>query len=325
MKFGVGLPAYADETSRISPHRLKQFARQAESAGFSCAWMGEHVVQPPSYNYLRAEPLTTLSFLAGATDSIEYGTAVLLLPLRNPVHVAKSVANIQYYSDRRFTIGVGLGYVEDDFDAVNVPFEERSRRFTEGIELLYRLLHEDEVTFEGEFYNVEGVSVEPNLATPPRVLLAGGGVEHDGGRTVPSAVKKRLLHADGWVVTSAATPDMAVQDWEEISEFLRENDRDPNSFDRVALYRTYIVPRVDSETAKEKQRKRFVNVIGADQEIDYAEKRYGLGSVEEIQADMAQYEAEGFDQVDIIPSTFNVKELQEQIALLDKYILTPFR
>ena len=325
MKFGIGLPAYADAKSRVSPHRLKQFAKKAEASNFSCAWTGEHVVQPPTYQYIRSEPMTTLSFLAGATADIEYGTGILLLPLRHPVHVAKMAANIQYHADRRFTLGVGMGYVEDDFSAVNVPYEERSTRFTEGLELLYRLLNEDEVTFHGEHYNVDGVTIHPNLDDPPRVLLAGGGVETESGRTVPMAVKKRLLHADGWIASSTSTPEMAVEDWEELAEFLESEGRDPDVFDRLALYRTYLVPNVDADAAKMKQKKRFANVIGADQEIGYAEDRYGLGSIADIRNDIAVYESNGFDQLDIIPSTFNMSELLKQVELLDDYILSNFR
>lgn len=138
-------------------------------------------------------------------------------------------------------------------------------------------------------------------------------------------VKKRLLHSDEWIANSASIPEMAVEDWEELAEYLESEDRDPDAFDFLALYRTYLVPNVDREAAKVKQKKQIANVIGEDQEIAYAEDGYGLGSIANIRKDIAVYESNGFDQVDIIPSTFNMTELLKQMELLYDHILADFR
>jgi len=325
MKFGVGLPTYADSKSRLSPYRLQQYVKKAEKLGYSCGWMGEHIVQPPHYGYLRSEPLTTLSALAGMTDDLEFGTAVLLLPLRHPVHVAKSVANIQYLADRRFNVGVGLGHIQSDFDAVNVDKSERSERYWEGLRLLYRLLNEDKVTFEGEYYDVEDITIEPNLGQPPRILVGGGGVNRNGERFVPKRVKERLLHADGWVVSSGFNREMAIQDWEEMATYLEAQGRDRNNFDKIAQYRTYLVPGVDSDIAIQKQAKRFRDVIGENREMSYAQERYGFGTIEDIREDIAKYEDAGFDQVIMKPATFNFNELITQLEAIKEYIYDEFQ
>lgn len=324
MDFGVGLPAYADEQSRLPPTQLTQFTHHAARAGFTCAWMGEHIIQPPTYHYLRSEPLTTLSFLAGATEDIELGTAVILLPLRHPVHVAKAAANIQYHADRRFTLGVGMGYADTDFNAIGVPREERSARFTEALTLLNKLLTEDEVSFSGTYYSVEAVRIEPQLEQPPRILIGGGGVTRNGSRHVPAPVKERILHSDGWITSSAAPPDVAGKDWEDFKNYIETHDRNPENFTKYAQYRTYLVPTRDATRAKEVQLEKFTKITGEQRDAAFVEEHYGIGTIETIQTDIARFKQLGFDHVNLIPSTTTYADLTNQLELLEEHIITEF-
>lgn len=123
--------------------------------------------------------------------------------MRNPVLVAQRAAAIQHLSEGRLTLGLGLGYVETEYDAVNVPFEGRSHRFSEALELLYRLLHEDQVTYDGDYYDVTEFTLEPNVR-PPRVLAGGASVETKGDRHVPTTIKERIAGVDGWVAGVAS-------------------------------------------------------------------------------------------------------------------------
>ena len=124
-----------------TPELLAFIGREAEARGFSCLWVGEHVVlfeeyassypyaddgkipAPPGSGLL--EPLTTLSFLAAHTSTVRLGTAMVLLPQRNPVYTAKDVATLDWLSGGRVDLGIGVGWLEEEFRAVNVPWPQR--------------------------------------------------------------------------------------------------------------------------------------------------------------------------------------------------------
>ncbi|EMA54416.1 LLM class flavin-dependent oxidoreductase [Halococcus salifodinae] len=166
MQLSIGLPSFASESHAVPPDRFRRYARLADEYEFAGAYLIEHLCENPNYATSQHDPLTTLSVVAGETDTIPVGTSILVLPLRNPVLVAKRAATLQYLSGQRLTLGFGAGYVEAEFDAAGVPLEERSARYLEGIELIRRLFEEDRVTFDGDFYDVEDFHLNRTSASP---------------------------------------------------------------------------------------------------------------------------------------------------------------
>lgn len=318
MQLGVAPPTFATDGWRLPASRLERFARRAEALGFGGVWVTEHLLHPPDRNYSRLAPLTTLATLAGATESVPIGTSVLILPLRNPVLVAQRAATLQHLSEERLHLGLGLGWVESEFDAVGVPWEERGRRFTEALDLVRQLLSGEETTFHGEFYDVEGLRLEPRVHRPPRILVGGGGVERDGERRVPEAVRERLLHhADGWLAPPRP-PSILEADWNEIATHLEREGRDPTTLDRVGLNWLHLVPGVGSEVAREKQRRVFTVQRGADEERVAATMENQLsGSVEDVRGLVEEYERLGFDQLIIGPTTHDPADAERQLGLWD--------
>ena len=109
-------------------------------------WLNDRLV------YDNLEPLAALAAAAGATSRIRLGTSVLLLPYRRPVLLAKTLATIDFISQGRLTLGVGVGNREADYDAVGVPYDRRGARGLESIQLMRRLWQEDNVTFVGKIF-----------------------------------------------------------------------------------------------------------------------------------------------------------------------------
>lgn len=321
MRFGVGLPSRTTGAQTVSGAALARYATRAEEYGFAGAWALEHLLEPPSYESSFGDPLTTLATVAGATDTLDVGTSIMILPMRNPVLVAKRAATIQQYAPGRLTLGVGQGYVEAEYDAVNVPFAERHRRFTEGVELLSRLLREDRVTFDGEFYQVEGFELEPKVSQPPRLLVAGGGRERDGEWHVADSVTERMLHADGWVASSSAD---LPRDWAAIAEFLDANGRDPRSFDKVGLQHVHLEPGGEREAVERKQYNVFDDFVGDDRGFDHVKENLLVGTVEEIRDRVAAYEREGFDELILNPAAHVESDLHRRLRLWRDHLLTEF-
>ena len=152
-------------------------APAAERAGFATLWSGEHVVMvdrsasrypysddgqiavPSTADWI--DPLIGLSFAAAATSSIGLATGVLLLPEHNPVVVAKQAATLDSLSGGRFTLGVGIGWSREEFDALGVPFERRGARTAEYVAAMRTLWRDDIASFDGEFISFDSVRVNP--------------------------------------------------------------------------------------------------------------------------------------------------------------------
>lgn len=324
MELSVGLPSFATDGHRIPASRFERYARQAEAYGFAGGYVVEHLRTPPTYATSMLDSLTTLATVGGATDALSLGTSILILPMRNPVLVAKRAATIQHLCDRRLTLGLGTGYVEGEYEAVGVPFEERSSRFLEGIELLYRLFNEETVTFEGEHYSVEEFRLEPKPSMPPRVLTGGGGVDVGGELRVLESVQRRIDHADGWIASPRA-PDVVENNWSYFASRLEETGRDPEGQDRVALQYLHVVPTDDPELAKSKQRKAYRRILGGDRTVEHPERHWLFGPLSEVRETVATYEEQGFDELILYPVTNSPGALDDQLSLWHDHLLSEFR
>lgn len=323
MQLGVGLPSFSSDTHVVPPDRVRRYARLADEYGFAGAWLIEHLGANPNYATSLLDPLTTLAVVAGETETLPVGTSVLLLPLRNPVLTAKRAVTLQHLSSRQVTLGLGLGYVESEFDAVGVPMDERSGRYLESIELIRRLFTEDEVTFEGEFFSVEEFRLEPNLGQPPRILAGGGGVETDRGRRVARSVKERLRYADGWIAPPRA-PEVLDADWSAFAECLESQGRDPASVDKVALQYLHLVPGENADQVEREQRKAYRTIVGAERSVDEASKHWLTGTVEEVVSTLDEYERQGFDEVILHPTTRTPADLDRQLRLYRQFLLPEY-
>src|SRR3972149_3568637 len=187
MQFGVHLP-------HIGPWHdgdtLRRFALAVEEMGYDSVWVSDHIVFPlgfqSRYPYAEGgqfplppvvpwlEPVTTLTFVAGATSRVKLGTSILVLPYRNPVLNAKQLGNLQTVSGGRLIVGAGAGWMREEAEALAMPWDERGARTDEHIQVLRALWMEEEPKFEGRFYRVTGLRCEPRPAPPPPVELADG-------------------------------------------------------------------------------------------------------------------------------------------------------
>jgi alkanesulfonate monooxygenase len=322
MKIGIGLPTEASDGYAIPANQLYDRIEAAEGYGFGGAWVVEHLIQVDSFGSSYLDPMTALASVAGKTDRIPMGTSILNLPLRNPVHVAKMAASLQHLSEERFTLGLGQGYIEQEFDAVGIPYEERHHRFSEGLELVYRLLNEDTVTFDGEFFSVDDLTIEPNTYHPPRVLAAGGGRERDGEWRVSKNVKRRIATVDGWIASSRSPIE---KDWKAIGSYLEENGHDPRKYDRVALQHVHLVPGDDGDVVRDQQFAVFEDFLGEGRGFDWAEEHFLVGTIDEIVESLVDYRRNGVDEVILNPAATSVQDLSQQYERLQRHVLPAFQ
>jgi probable F420-dependent oxidoreductase len=184
MKFGL---AFANIGPFVDPDGAVRFAQAAEAAGFESLWTVEHVVVPAGYEspypYSPTgrmpgpedspipDPLIWLAYVAAATSTIHLGTGILIVPQRNPVVLAKELATLDLLSRGRLELGVGVGWLEEEFDAIGVPFAGRGRRTDDYIAAMRALWTEEKASHHGEFTDFTDCisSPRPGRAVPVHV------------------------------------------------------------------------------------------------------------------------------------------------------------
>ena len=216
----IGL-AWVNPAPLTKPENVGNFAKKCEAMGCHSMWTIDRIV------YDNLEPLTVLAAAAGATQKIRLGTSVLLGNLRHPSHLAKIIATLDFIANGRVILGLGFGSRENDYKAVEIPFEHRGSRAVEQVQLMKRLWTEDNVTYKGRFYNVENLTVGPKpIQKPHPPIWTGGGAE--------VALKRAGTWADGFICGSSAIPDFPAT-WEKISGYAKAAGRDPNKINKAGL------------------------------------------------------------------------------------------
>jgi probable F420-dependent oxidoreductase len=170
--FGVILPNYG---ARSSIDGIRRVAEAAEGLGFHSVWTTEHIiVGPEAVNpYGRVyDPLVTLGWIAGWTQRVGLGTSIILVPLHNPMHLAKEVATLQELSRGRVTLGVGMGWHKDEFDFMGVEFSGRGRRADEEIRIM-RALWSGERSFDGDYWSFHDATFGPQPSRQPEIWVGG--------------------------------------------------------------------------------------------------------------------------------------------------------
>ena len=186
MKFGL---TYANCQAPDRDSAL-EMARGAEDLGFESLWTTEHIAVPAGYETTypssksgrmpegeeapMPESLVWLAFMAAATTTIKLATGVLVVPQRNPVVLAKTVATLDVLSGGRVILGVGSGWLQEEFDALGVPFDDRGARTDEAIRVLRALWTEDTPSFDGEFTSFQDLYVRPRPIQRPVPIVVGG-------------------------------------------------------------------------------------------------------------------------------------------------------
>ena len=235
MEFGIAV-YWSGDPQLANREVLIETARRSESLGFDYLVVGDHVVMPvevaPRYPYspdgkfsasLRdniLEPLTALAYMGGATSRVRLAVSVLILPYRHPVLMAKMVTTLDHLTGGRVDLGVGVGWMEEEFRALgSPPFADRGRVADEVLQVFKAICTQDEPNFEGKFFRVSGVTVYPKPVQKPHPPIWVGG-------NSAAALRRVARLGNGWEAT-ALTPEQVAQGKASLEEFCREVGRDP--------------------------------------------------------------------------------------------------
>jgi probable F420-dependent oxidoreductase len=291
-RFGVFLPSYIWQGDGAERARgIKEFAREVEDRGFDSLFITDHLLAARRfYSVSFLEPLAALAVAAGVTHRVRLGTSILIMPLRNPVILAKELATLQFLSENRMVLGAGVGWNEAEYEAVGVRKSERGRRTDEMLDIMIPLLEGETVTYHGNSYSVHELFIEPISAQRPEIWIGGGSQladpkSPDLPRFVES-VKARVLRTDGWIPRPTCPPADIARDWVELQEYYRQHGRDPGECAVAHENFLHLVLTNDPARAREEQHRAFLKVMSSERGPRYLESVYLFGTPDEVIASL---------------------------------------
>lgn len=306
MKFGFSLPHHG---RLASADAIKRIAELSEEEGYDSVWVSDHLILPQKEdlsNYrVLYEPLITLAFIASLAPTVLLGTSVILLPLRNPILLAKQAASLDAITGGRLILGVGAGYIQEEFTALGASFSQRGLIMNEAVNIMKALWTEDDPKYRGRFNTINGGWFEPKpkqKGGPP--ILIGGYTD--------AALKRAATIGDGWhpMGVSPSQIQLGKQKMKKISpsesEFL-------------------IVPKNVVEITEESTSNVFNEYWSASSKLEGTTRIKLRGSISELIEGIQKYVEAGvqhfvFNQ----PNTMTFESLCQQLKTLAREVIPSF-
>jgi probable F420-dependent oxidoreductase len=243
---GIALPMGLIERAN-SRQPLSDFLARAEMLNYDSLWLTESITGKA----FGLEPISFLSYVAALTTRLRLGVSVMLLTLRNPMQLAKAVATLDFVSNGRFDMGVGLGHGQEA--TFGYSRAGRVRRFEESLAMMKKVWTEEAVSFAGEFWQFEGVNVTPKPVQKPYPPVWFGGRQ-------PAALRRAVKHGDAFMGAGSSSNQEFASHIQQIRQFLAEAERDPTTF-KISK-RVYLAVDDDRARAEARLREWFGHYYG---------------------------------------------------------------
>ena len=239
MRFAISIPQYARE-SRFDAHAFRAYLRRVEELGlFESAWVQEQVIGAAG----SLAPLQTLTYAAACTERLRLGCAVFVLPLHNPLHLAKAISSLDCLSHGRVEVGVATGGRGRPFDAFGVDADRPVARFNEALALMKTCWTEPEINFNGRLWKLQGAFMEPKPVQNPHPPVWFGG-------SAPAGMRRAVRHGDGFMGAGSQTTAQFAEQVKVVKEELSARGRAPDTF-RIGK-RVYV--HVEDDATRGRQR-----------------------------------------------------------------------
>lgn len=300
--FGLAVENFTPMSSEPKAERLVAYATRAEELGLSSLWVWDHLFLGARRAFPFFESLTTLTMLAEHTRTMTLGTGVLVLPIRDPVLLAKTTGTIQIISDGRLALGMAAGWYEREFEATGVPFKGRGKLFERNLEVVRRLWEEDMVTGTYDALNLRSVRMLPRPVPPPQVLVGG---------YVDRVLHRVATKSDGWL-TYFYTAQSFSRAWQKIRHFAEEAGRDPDKLKNVAQLPFCVS---DSYESADRSVRQFV-----DEYFDVAPWSESTpessirGTAEQCAEQLAEHIAVGSQHIVLVPYNYEIDQVERFVT-----------
>ncbi len=269
MKIGLVLPQAGQQATR---ENVIQMAKNAESEGFDSLWVFERLLWPinpqtpyvatpdgslPMEYQIMLDPLETLTYVAANTNKIALGTSVIDMLFHNPVILARRFATLDILSQGRSIAGFGIGWSKDEYQASNIPFQNRGKRADEFVQVLKRIWTDDVVEFKGKYYSIPASKIGPKPIQKPHPPVYLGGFS-------PNTFS-RIVNYDtnGWLAVVGGPLEYLDNTIKTIKDIANKANKDPNKFKVILLAHLNVAldSKSQSTTTNEDQRFPFTGTI----------------------------------------------------------------
>ena len=301
MQFGLGLPHSGDAVQGAS---IIEFAQRAEALGYESLWCGDHILLPTAgtdqYPYTAdgsfprdarvsfLETLSVLCYVAAVTERIRLGSTVIILPYRNPIVQAKVFATLDVLSGGRAICGVGVGWLEKEFQSLGVPYAERGPMSDEFLRIFHTLWNDEHPEFHGQFYQFDGMQFQPKPVQNPLPIWVGGHSRR--------AIRRTIAYGQAWHPTRQ-TPAYVLEHLPYLREEAERAGRDPDGI-TISLKRSL-----------------HITDIGLTGEAAFRSGNALIGATQDIIDDARRCQDMGIHQ---LTYDFRTDDVTQQIAIIEQ-------
>jgi probable F420-dependent oxidoreductase len=300
--FGIAMRNFTKYPEMPDARALIDSGVRMEELGYESVWAWDHILLGVDPCFPIHEALALLTAVAARTTTIKVGTGILVMPVRNPVILAKELATIDHISNGRLLVGAAVGWYKREFDSLGADFHKRGKSMDQYLEIISRLWTEAKVDGEYPPYQLRGAVLYPKPVQKPRPPLLIGGY-------VDAVLKRAGSKGDGWL-TYYYTPESFARGWQKVRDFAAAAGRDPETLSSTNQLPICIGPRAKIEAPM----KHWLQT-----EWDYASWSEStmdsaiMGTVEECVEQLEPHLATGVDRIIFVPYKYE-KEQVEAVA-----------
>jgi alkanesulfonate monooxygenase len=308
--FGIAMRNFTRFPEMPSAAALIDYGVRVEALGFESVWAWDHILLGVAPSFPIHEALTILTAVAARTSRIKVGTGILVLPVRNPVLLAKELATIDHISGGRLILGAAVGWYKREFDSLGAEFTQRGKLMEQGLEILKRLWTEEMVDADYPPYKLRGAVLQPKPVQKPHPPILIGGY-------VDAVLKRVATKGDGWL-TYYYTVDSFKKSWAKIRAFAEEAGRNPDELSATNQLPICVGPRAKVEgPMKQWLQTEWDYASWSESTMDSAI----MGTPEECVEQLMPHIEAGLDRIIFVPFKYE----KEQVEAVAQQIVPPLK
>lgn len=308
--FGIAARNFTAYPEMPSARGLADYGVRCEELGYDSVFVWDHILLGVEPNFPIIDSLTVLTSIAARTKKIKLGTGILVLPLRNPVSLAKQLSSMDQLSEGRLFLGMASGWYKREFDAMGIPFEKRGKLMDENLEIMRRLWTEESVTGKYMAHDISKAVMYPKPVQNPIPILIGGYVDR--------VLQRAATVGDGWLTYFYRAEDFK-KSWHKIENYAREAGRDPSTL--------YSAAQLPIMVGKSKEAVRADMMDWLNKEWDFPEhsdctrESAIMGSVDECVEQLREHLDAGLQKIIFVPYKYQM----DQVEVIAKEIIPRLR
>jgi alkanesulfonate monooxygenase len=298
--FGVAARNFTAYPEMPDAKALVEYGVRVEELGYDSVWVWDHILLGVEPNFPIIDSLTVLTGIAARTRRIKLGTGILVLPLRNPVTLAKQLSSMDQLSEGRMIMGMASGWYKREFDAVGIPFDKRGKLMDENLEIMNRLWTEDKVSGKYTNHDISAAVMYPKPYQQPRMPILIGGY-------VDKVLHRAATVGDGWL-TYFYRPDAFKKSWDKIRNFAHEGGKDPEALMNASQLPIMVGP------SREAVQDEMMDWLNKEWDFpahsDCSRESAIMGTVDDCVAQLREHLAVGVQKIIFVPYKYRADQIE---------------